>query len=268
MKNMKEDLAKSSCYTAPIFGWNSVQHLSQIAELLGKKEDAVYYKCVADKMKDAIQKGVIQSDGSMPTELMGAYVLPIYFDLVPKELMETFSKHLVDLIVKNDYCLDTGFLATPFLMEALCKINHMDLAEKILWQNKCPSWLFEVDHGATTIWESWYGYKEDGNPADLSFNHYAFGAIDAWMFKVIGGIDADAPGFKHIIIRPQPLEGITSCKRTYNCVYGEIVCEWYIEDRHMHIEVHIPCNTTSTVILPNGSYHEIGSGTYEFQSDI
>lgn len=265
MKNLKQIMASSACYTAPIFGWNSVNHFAKIAEILGRDSDAKKYKEVADKMKQAIQKGVIREDGSMPSELMGAYVLPIYFDLVPEHLKDTFAENLVKCIEKNDGCLDTGFLGTPFLMDVLCKINRQDLAYQILWQEKAPSWLYEVNHGATTIWESWYGYDKNGNPGHLSFNHYSFGAIDDWMFRHIGGIDTDQAGFKHLIIHPHVDSAITSCSRSYETPYGKVSCEWEKTDRFT-MDVTIPCNVTAEVVLPDGSSETVGSGKYVFQT--
>jgi alpha-L-rhamnosidase len=268
MNNMASILASSLCYTAPIFGWNSVAHFGKIASLLGNESDATHYQAIADKMKHAIQEGVIRKDGSMPSELMGAYVLPLYFDLVPDDRMDAFATHLVKLIEGNNYCLDTGFLGTPYLMDALCKIGRMDLAEKLLWQKQCPSWLFEVDMGATTIWESWYGYQEDGTPNELSFNHYSLGAVDAWMFKTIGGINSDGAGYKNIIIQPKVIGGLTCCRRSYISVYGEIVCDWKVVDDTMHLKVQIPCNTSATVILPDGSQQKVGSGRYEYSCQV
>lgn len=132
MKHLGEIMAASSCYTAPIFGWLSVKYFADIITILAKEEpanalyatDAPKYRAVAAHMKDAIQKGVIGKDGNMPSDLCGAYVLPIYFDLVPEEYKETFAQNLVQSIEKNDMCMDTGFLATPYLLDALCLIGR------------------------------------------------------------------------------------------------------------------------------------------------
>ena len=99
------------------------------------------------------------------------------------------------LIHENGDRLDTGFLATPFLLDALWENGERDLAWTLLMQPEAPSWLYEVRNGATTIWESWYGYKEDGTPADVSMNHYAFGCVADWMFKVIGVSWLSIPGY-------------------------------------------------------------------------
>jgi len=251
-------------YTAPIFGWNSVRHLSKIADLLGYEKDAAQYADIADKMKDAIQKGVIGKNGKMPANFMGAYVLPIYFELVPDGLQEKFAEKLITMIRKNGGCLDTGFLGTPFILDALCKIGRHDMAYELLYQTKCPSWLFAVEKDATTIWESWYGFKDDGTPVSMSMNHYSFGCVDDWIFRYISGVEAASPGFKHIHICPRPDDSLTYAKRTYQSVYGEIACYWEKKDSAFRLEVAIPCNATATVTLPNNMTHEIGSGHYEF----
>ena len=267
MKNLQKIMAASSCYTAPIFGWYSVATFAKIASILGKTSDAEQYQQTADKMKTAFQKGVIREDGTMPSELMGAYVLPIYFDLVPQEHQQTFADHLVKLIRDNNNCLDTGFLATPFLLDALCKIGRRDLAYALLWQDKCPSWLFEVNHGATTIWESWYGYDEKGAPGRLSFNHYAFGCVDDWIFRNVAGIDTDTPGYTHLIFAPKPDEKLTSAARTFETAQGTASCQWEIRDNGstFSMDVTVPCNATATVCLPNGQTEEVGSGSYHWE---
>ncbi|MFR3589365.1 family 78 glycoside hydrolase catalytic domain [Eisenbergiella massiliensis] len=266
-EGMKKTVMGTSKYTAPIFGWNSVHQMSEVAELLGRKEDARHYGEIADKMADAFTRGVIDENGDMPIDMMGAYALPIYFGLVPERFQKKFADKLVKSIVNNNMCLDTGFLGTPFLLDALCKIGRVDMAYKLLWQHKCPSWLYEVDKGATTIWESWYAYKEDGEPMAMSLNHYAFGCIDDWMYRYIGGIRPAEPGYKHVRIEPQPDEIITSANRRFLSEHGWIGCEWAIEKGKWNMTVEIPCNVTATVVLPSGITEEIGSGIYQYSSD-
>lgn len=280
MKNLKQIMGMSSCYTAPIFGWNSVQTFADIAGILAKDslENALYetdqkqYQEIADKMKTAIQKGVIRPDGSMPSELMGAYVLPIYFDLVPKEHKESFANRLIHCLEQNDMRMDTGFLASPYLLDALCKIGREDLASTLLWQDKTPSWLSEVDAGGTTIWENTFGYDKDGNPGHLSFNHYAFGCVADWMYRKLSGIDTKTAGFKELVIAPRPLGGLTSCSRSYQTEYGTVTSNWKLTktngNTRFQLHVAIPCNTTATVILPNGQTESVGSGEYDYEINL
>ena len=109
---------------------------------------------IASKMKTAIQKGLIAEDGKMPFDMMGGYVLAIAFDLVPESRKKSMAGHLIRKIEENGGCLDTGFLATPYLLDAICKTGRVDQAYQLLLQTKCPSWLYEVQQGATTIWEN------------------------------------------------------------------------------------------------------------------
>lgn len=274
MKNLKGIMGMSSCYTAPIFGWNSVNTFAAIAGILAEEDkgnaqyqkDAESYGHVAQRMENAIQKGVIRPDGSMPSDLMGAYVLPIYFDLVPEEHKTTFAQNLVQSIKKNGMCMDTGFLGTPYLLDALCKIGRQDLAYTLLWQTEKPSWLYEVAAGGTTIWENCYGYDEDGNPGNLSFNHYAFGAVADWIFRNVTGIDSADAGFRHLIFAPKPDGKLTHAHRRFETSQGTAEACWDVEDSNtFKLQVKVPCNATALVRLPDGTEKHIGSGSYIFE---
>ncbi len=211
------------------------------------------------RMKEAIQKGILLA-GLLPEYLMGGYILAFAFDLVPEELYDSYKKHLTDLIRKNGNCLDTGFLATPFILDTLCKIGEKELAYALLWQDKRPSWLYEVDHGATTIWEAWDADDAKSGGRYVSFDHYAFGCVDEWICRHIAGIDSDTPGFSHVIIRPDGGKRLTSCERTFECEAGTIKVAW----DEKGLCVSIPCNVTATVEW-DGEKTEIGSGDYFFR---
>ena len=251
---------KSSGYIAPMFGYETVRRMSVISKLLGKEEDFKRYDRISEKMKDAIQNGIFRN-GQMPEELMGAYVDAFAFHLVPEDLKKSYGEKLVQLIENNHYCLDTGFLGTPFLLDALSQIGRSDLAHKLLWQNRMPSWMYEVENGATTIWEAWDADSSRKTGRYVSFDHYAFGCVDDWICRKIAGIDSDVPGFTHLIINPEYDEKVTSCYRTFQSEQGKILVDWSRLDKHMHVE--IPCNVTATVTW-NGQTKEIGSGSWDF----
>lgn len=209
----------------------------------------------------------------MPAELMGAYAMPIYYGLVPEKLKDHFAEKLVQILNENNGCLDTGFLGMPALQDALCKIGRTDLAYDLLFQEQAPSWLYEVRHGATTIWESWFALDEDGTPFcsqlgdfvfTMSLNHYAFGCVDDWIFRNVNGIDRLEPGYKKILIRPQLDDRLSWAKRSFNCEFGDIVTEWEKKAGKFQMKVSIPCNTTAVIVMPDGTEYEKGSGTYEF----
>src|SRR5699024_281690 len=148
--------------------------------------DAAFYKGKAAAMKRAIAAALIDSEtGRMRVERQGGYVLMLAFDLVPTALRGSFGDRLAELIHQNGDRLDTGFLGTPWLLDALCESGHRDLAWTLLFQEKSPAWLAQVKAGATTIWESWEMYDAEGHPKNESFNHYAFGCVDDWLFREV-----------------------------------------------------------------------------------
>lgn len=247
---------ESSFYITPFFGYQTMVRMSEICQVLGKTEEQITYSNMAEKMKNAIQKGLIYPD-MLPDYLMGAYVLAFAFDLVPGDLQEEYKKRLLDLISSSGGCLDTGFLATPYLLDALCKLGEKKLAYEILWQDKRPSWLYEVDHGATAIWEAWDADEAERTKRYVSFDHYAFGCVDDWICRHIAGIDSDVAGFSHVVINPDMEEHLTSCRRTFVSEAGEIAVSWTAEE----LNVTIPCNASATVVW-KGKTIELGSGSY------
>ncbi len=246
----------SAYYVAPMFAYMSMLKLSEICQALG--EDGRKYAEAAEKMKSAIINGLVYAD-KLPKDKMGAYVLAFAFGLVPEDRREEYAARLTGLIEANGNCLDTGFLATPFLLDALCDIGRSDLAHALLWQNEMPSWLYEVENGATAIWEAWNADEAKRTGRFVSFDHYAFGIVDDWIMRRLCGIDTDTPGFDHVIISPERDEKTKWLKRSFDTVHGVVKAE-YEGDK---LSVTVPPNATATVFW-NGKTFEIGSGTYNF----
>ncbi|MBQ7371350.1 MAG: family 78 glycoside hydrolase catalytic domain [Blautia sp.] len=246
----------SSYYIAPMFAYMSMQKMAEICRILG--EDGTKYTEAATQMKNAFIQGMIYGN-RMPEDKMGAYVLAFAFGLVPEDKWEEYAEKLVRLLEANGRCLDTGFLATPFLLDALCLIGRKDLAHALLWQNQMPSWLYEVEHGATAIWEAWNADEARTTGRFVSFDHYAFGIVDDWIMRKLCGIDTDTPGYSHIIIAPEQDGKITWLKRSFETIHGKVSVE-YDED---NLAVQIPANTTATICW-KGKQVEVGSGCYKF----
>ena len=243
-------------YTAPLFGYRSISLFAKVCEVLNKKE-AACYKQAAERMKQAIGK-TLMADGRMPVDFMGAYVLALAFDAVPEHYRQAFAERLAQMVEEKGCKLDTGFLATPYLLDVLVQIGREDLAEAVFWQSDEPSWLYQVDMGATAMWESWFNLRPGKDPGITSFNHYAFGCVDRFILSHICGITAEEPGFRKIRIEPHPGR-LRYLKRSLRCPYGEII----MEIREGELSVTIPCNTTATVAWGD-AVHQIGSGKYAF----
>jgi alpha-L-rhamnosidase len=184
------------------------------------------------------------------------------FNLVSGETKKRTVQRLADLIKESNDHLTTGFVGTPYLNIVLSENGLHEIACRLLLQTDYPSWLYQVTKGATTIWEHWDGIKEDGSfwsDEMNSFNHYAYGSIGEWLYRVIAGIDLDEtqPGYKHINIHPKPGAGLKWTEAKLQTLYGEIVSSWQLEGNRMNMSVTIPPNTTATVTLPFSVNREI-----------
>jgi alpha-L-rhamnosidase len=235
---------------------NSARILAQTAEVLGNAEDAQTYAALAERVKAAYASEFIAEDGRIEPDRQASYVRVLAFDLAPEELKPAIVEHLVRLVRAADNHIGTGFLSTVFLCEVLSEHGYLDVAYDLLNQKTIPSWLYAVTKGATTIWESWEGIREDGTP-QLSLNHYSPGAIVNFLHRNVAGIGAAAPGYRRISLRPQPGGGLTRAGATYASVHGLIGSEWARGDGQMRLEVTIPANTRAVVLLPGATAGEV-----------
>lgn len=163
--------------------------------------------------------------------MQGIYVLAISQEMAEPELLQKMADHLVKLIHENGDCLDTGFMSIKYLLPVLEKTGYTDVARTLLYQEVCPSWLYEVKMGATTMWETWNCIKEDGTRTHESYNHYAFGCIGEWMYETLAGIKMRKPGYRKFQIEPSFEYDLKSVSAEYESVYGTIRSEWKLEGK-------------------------------------
>ncbi|WP_124051907.1 alpha-L-rhamnosidase [Priestia endophytica] len=244
-------------FIATAFYAYSTRLLRNAAEVLQKEEDVEEYNSLLEKIIEQFNHEFVSPSGRLVSPTQTAHVLALIFDLVEGKVKERTAVQLNELILQNNYHLTTGFVGTPYLCLALSKCGYHETAVKLLMQEGYPSWLYSVKKGATTIWEHWDGIKEDGSfwsDEMNSFNHYAYGAIGNWMYRVVAGLDLNdtAPAYKQIQIEPK-FAGIslTHAKATYDSMYGKIGSSWRLTNEDIEIEVEIPANTTATITLPS-----------------
>lgn len=218
----------------------SAELLSCAASELGKEEDAAKYRNLNEKIRRAFAEEYVLENGRLTSEFQGTYVLALRMGLVPVNKREAALNRLVELIEENGDCLDTGFVSTPFLLDVLYEGGRADVAWKILFQTKCPSWLYEVKNGATTIWESWYGISEDGKRGHMSYNHFSFGCVGDFIYRRILGLTAAAPGYKKVRISPDYSCGLTHAKGSFETVFGQIKIQWKLENGMPILEYELP----------------------------
>lgn len=235
--------------------------MAEIAEALGETSDAEQYRGWRDAIGEAFAGKYIEADGSLTIENQTAYSLALFAGLIPEGGAEAAGDRLAALLRENGGRMTTGFLGTRPLLPALSETGHNDMALRLLQSREFPSWGYEIENGATTIWERWNSYTKDEGFASVSmnsFSHYAFGAVCQWMFQYLAGIDTEADGYKTIVIRPHPpspgfegdREPITWVKASYDSIRGPIRSEWRIEDGVFHLETEIPANAMAEVRLP------------------
>jgi alpha-L-rhamnosidase len=240
--------------------------MAQIAAVLGKDEDTARYRRLFEDVRQAFQRRFVTADGLLAGATQTAYVLALHFDLLPEALRPAALENLIRDIEKRDLHLSTGFVGSPYLPHVLSDNDHLDFAYRLLMQQSWPSWLYAVTQGATTIWERWDGWTHDKgfqDPSMNSFNHYAYGAIGAWLYAVTAGLNPDtaAPGYKHIILRPRPGANLTHAQVTYDSLYGRIVSVWSVENGVFDWRVVIPPNTSATLHIPAATNTEISGDT-------
>ncbi len=288
--------------------------VSKMAGILGRTEDAARYGKLAADIKSAFNRAYVKEDGTIENldppkdpnqkpvlhgNTQSDYALALDLDLLPPEKRPLAANLMVKAIENYKWHISTGFHTTVRLMKELTKAGRNDVAYRLINNRTIPSWGYEIDHGATTIWERWDGWVEGRgfqDPGMNSFNHYAIGAVAEWMLRVIIGInpDEDSPAYKRFTLRPMPGGGLTWARGHYDSIRGRIACDWRMEGDTLHVVVTIPPNTSATVCIPardrtavqeipqagtqsmqgvtfkgmqdGAAAFEVGSGTYHFTS--
>lgn len=245
--------------------------MSQMAATLGKQQDSRRFAQLFEDIRAAFTERFITPGGLLIGQQQTGYILALHFGLVPDQLRPAFIAALVRDIKAREMHMSTGFVGTPYICQVLTDAGRLDLAYALLLQKTFPSWLYSVLHGATTIWERWDGWTEEKgfqNPEMNSFNHYAYGAVGAWMYETIGGIrpHPEHPGFQHFILNPQPGGGLTYARAEYHSPCGKIISAWKIERGEFIWNFTIPPNTTADVFMPEESRSSrYESGEYEIR---
>ncbi|WLQ39967.1 family 78 glycoside hydrolase catalytic domain [Streptomyces laculatispora] len=223
---------------------HSARHLALTAAALGNAKDAHHYSALADEVADAFRRRYLLPSGHMTSDSPTAYAVALSFDLLTPPQRQPGDR-LAQLVLDDGARIATGFVGTPLICDALTDTGHLDIAYRLLLQTQCPSWLYTVAMGATTIWERWDSLRPDGtlNPGGMtSFNHYALGAVADWLHRVVGGITASAPGYRKIVFRPRPGGSITWARTRHETPYGTASLSWE----------ETPDGLTAHIALPEG----------------
>ncbi len=239
--------------------------LSRMAQEIGRKEDSDRFRAVFHRVREAFQKEFLLGNGRLTVETQTACLLALAFDLLPAEVRPLAAEHLVENIRSLDWHLSTGFIGISHLNPTLTAIGRTDAAWRLLLNEDYPSWLYPVRHGATTIWERWNGWTEEGgffNPQMNSFNHYSLGSVGEWLYRCAAGIELDPQvnAFKMFLIRPYPGGTLRYARAAYQSVYGTIESRWQRRGDAFSLSVTIPANTRARVYVPSNKEAPVWEG--------
>jgi alpha-L-rhamnosidase len=230
----------------------TMRHIAEVAHVLGKAEDKKLFTEYAEGAKRAynwlfLQKGI-------DTDRQAKLVRPLALGLANGEKKVDLQKRLLRAVENRGFRVGTGFLSTPFILSVLVEAGHLDAAYRMLENEEAPSWLAEVNAGATTVWETWDG--------DVSLNHYSPGAVCEWLFTTVAGINAASENC--FIIKPLPGGTLNYAQAEYRSIYGVVSTEWRREGTGYSLTVTIPPNTRAEVLLPNGEHYTAAAGTHTY----
>jgi alpha-L-rhamnosidase len=252
----------------------TTKQMADTARLLDRSADMVEFTALATRVHLAFLHEYVSPSGRLVGETATAYALAIEFGLLDDDQLRTAGARLSEIVAKSGYRISTGFAGTPLVTHALSTTGHLDAAYMLLLEQECPSFLYPVTMGATTIWERWDSILQDGtiNPTGMtSLNHYALGAIVDWMHRTLGGLAPTSAGYRSMLIAPRPGGGLTSSTLRHVTGFGEIEVAWTIDDIRVTLDVVVPSGTSAEVVLPlhpDGRTETVSAGTHSWTYEL
>ncbi len=237
---------------------------AEIAEILGKTEDAATYRKKFEEARAAFNlKYYVPDEKTYSPRVQGAVIIPVAFGIPDDDMVDGLLETLNAYVVDKDYHLTCGFTSMEFALGLLCDGGHADTAWKTITQTTSPSMLnMLTNHTGGTTTESWMGYT--GGDTFASMNHYAIGSIARWFFNYLGGIRDTSAGFKTFRVEPTFIAEMGDANVTYDSVSGHIASAWVYDkdDKTFSWTVTVPEGTTATVGVPDGfAFMENGVNT-------
>ena len=252
--------------------YRSARMVASAAAALGRAADEEEFSALADRVRAAFNEHYVSTDdGRVESDAVTTYALAIVFGLLDHDVAARAGGRLAELVAANGYRISTGFAGTPFVTDALTMTGFVDDAYRLLLERSCPSWLYPVTMGATTVWERWDSMLPDGriNPGEMtSFNHYALGAVADWMHRTIGGIAPLSPGYERVVVAPRPGGGLSWARTRLHTRHGEVSVEWAVPARGgLELSIALPVGVTGVLDLAEHAPQELTAGPSTFSFD-
>jgi alpha-L-rhamnosidase len=255
----------SSDFVSNAFYVRSARLLARAERLVGDGARGAEYDALADQVADA----TFARWGEEAITTQTGAALAIEFGLAPAERHADIARDLAENVRRESGRIATGFLGTPLVLFALSRFDHLDEAFLMVLRREAPSWLYQVDRGATTVWERWDAILPDGsihsgamdaapteggpeNTGMLSFNHYAYGAMIDWVYRTVAGLapDPEAPGYRHVHVAPRPAVGLDHVSASIDTRFGRLAIQWRLGDDGFEATLEVPFGATATLDLP------------------
>jgi alpha-L-rhamnosidase len=257
----------------------SLELMGQISAILGKNTEMLSFVAEAEAARAEFHEEYVTSTGRLVSDTQTAYALAIKMNILTSKQRVRAGNRLAQLVQKNGFKIATGFAGTPFVCEALAATGHSQVAYALLVETECPSWLYPVNMGATTVWERWDSMLPNGNVNTgemTSFNHYAFGAIAKFLHERIAGLQRIDAGWKQCRIAPTIGADFTNASACHVTPRGTVSCEWKTSTPQDGVETFqlkatVPYGTTAKVVIPEGTgsrIENVGAGEWSFESKI
>ncbi|PRA81106.1 alpha-L-rhamnosidase [Microbacterium sp. MYb66] len=248
---------------------HTAERLARIGRVIGASS-ADRMQRLADDVRQAFADRYLEDDGLPRDDTQTACAMVLQWNLGAPEHRPRVAERLAQLVRGNHFRIGTGFVGTPLVLDALADNGHLEDAYALLLQTECPSWLYAVTMGATTVWERWDSMLPDGsiNPGSMtSFNHYALGAIADWLHRRVGGLEPEAAGYRRIRFAPRPGGGIASARTHHETPFGPASIEWRIGDGCLDVQLVVPTGATGWIDIEGIVPHEVPAGHHRFTTD-
>lgn len=250
-----------SDFIATAYLAHSAEVVSRAAGVLGETQAETAYRALSRNVAAAAWER--WRDTAVNTQTGCAMAL--LFGIAPPEASAALAERLAALIKANGDRIGTGFLGTPLVLPALSEHGQTEAAYRLLLNEQCPGWLYQVARGATTMWERWDAVREDGSlhagemdvaegASMVSFNHYAYGAVAAWLYRTVAGLRpcAEEPGYGSILFAPRPGGGLSHASAAIDTAYGPAGINWRLDGDRLRVELTIPPGARGRFSAPPG----------------
>lgn len=235
----------------------SLRLMSEMGKALGRDAEAANYAELEARARVEFQETFFDSqtglyrDGSgTEHQSLHANLFPLAFNLTLPTHRESIAKWLKKRGMK------CSVYAAQYLMEGLFENGEAAGALELMMAPGDRSWRHMVESGTTITWEAWdQKYKPNQD-----WNH-AWGAAPANLLpKYILGVQAQAPGWKSILVKPHT-GSLTFAKGKVPSPLGPVLVDWSAKKsftltlklpRGMSAMVEVPAGSQSKAVLVNG----------------